>query len=243
MNYWATISKLGDVTTSSSLALGIFALFALQHAWKLASHWIMLFSVGTMAVVVSKVAFIGWGIGSQELDFTGFSGHAMRAMAIFPVLAYISVQQNTFISKVIAIISCVALGAVVGVSRFILNFHSWSEIVMGSILGLSLSFCFIYLLRNYRDKYFPQPIALTGLLPLLFMLHTDPTPTQHWIVGFSLYISGHEQPFVREGWQFSKPGQTDYLQNSKIKTFQIFCGNANNTVLLTSPANAKIATC
>lgn len=243
MSFWQTISKLGDITVTSLFAFGIFALFALQHAWKMALRWILLFSVGTMAVIVSKIAFIGWGIGNQELDFTGFSGHAMRAMTIFPVLGYISVQQNTFFTKTITIISCVVLGTIVGVSRLLLNFHSWSEIVMGSILGLSLSFCFIYLLRSYRGNYFPLPIILSGLLPLLVLLHSDPTPTQRWIVGFSLYISGHEQPFVREGWQFSKSGQPEYLHNSKIKTLQIYCGHAKNTLLQTIPTSEKMTTC
>ena len=34
----------------------------------------------------SKVAFIGWGLGLSALDFTGISGHAMIASAVYPLL-------------------------------------------------------------------------------------------------------------------------------------------------------------
>jgi hypothetical protein len=42
-----------------------------QAAWR----WALLFGITGAIVCASKLAFMGWGMGIRELDFTGFSGH------------------------------------------------------------------------------------------------------------------------------------------------------------------------
>jgi hypothetical protein len=48
--------------------------------------WSWILFVGIAIVLISKVAFLGWGLGIAGLDFTGVSGHTMLATAILPVV-------------------------------------------------------------------------------------------------------------------------------------------------------------
>jgi hypothetical protein len=76
--------------------------------WHLAALWCLLFGIAMLAVVATKIAFLGWGIGSEALDFTGISGHAARATAIFPVLFYLGLQNPPRIafSRIVCLAGC-----------------------------------------------------------------------------------------------------------------------------------------
>ena len=39
------------------------------------------FGITGTVVCISKLAFMGWGIGIREIDFTGFSGHTALSTA------------------------------------------------------------------------------------------------------------------------------------------------------------------
>ncbi|MDP9108232.1 MAG: membrane-associated phospholipid phosphatase, partial [Pseudomonadota bacterium] len=99
-------------------ALAILAWLLAGRLWRLAATWIMLFGVGMLLVVASKIAFIGWGIGSQSLDFTGLSGHAMRACAVMPVLAYLIAQGGAQRAwRIGGIVTGICAGVLISVSR------------------------------------------------------------------------------------------------------------------------------
>jgi membrane-associated phospholipid phosphatase len=202
---WTTLSNLGDIASAMLVAVGIAGFFFMRRAWQLALCWMGLFGCGLMLVVASKVAFVGWGIGHQALDFTGFSGHAMRAMAIFPVLAYLAAGKSPIFIRVIAVIACSLVAALVGFSRYLLHVHSYSEVIAGGLLGAILSGGFILILRKKHTISFYPPLIILAFTPLLIPAYLGPTPTQGWIIELSLYLSGHEQIFVRDGWKFVTP--------------------------------------
>ena len=73
---WTFISRFGEAQILLPVALGLALLLwrrgdssRLALAW---TGWIVLVASIT---TVSKLAFIGWGVGSARRDFTGFSGH------------------------------------------------------------------------------------------------------------------------------------------------------------------------
>src|SRR4051812_17523224 len=90
---WLHITRLGDFTLMSLTAFAIAAWLFAGGEKRAALWWSVLFGAGTGVVIVTKMAFIGWGIGIRSLDFTGFSGHAMRAAAVMPVLFYLALQK------------------------------------------------------------------------------------------------------------------------------------------------------
>ena len=56
----------------------------------------MLLPIALAAILVTatKIAFMGFGWGIARIDFTGLSGHAMLAAAIYPVLVVVFVSPT-----------------------------------------------------------------------------------------------------------------------------------------------------
>ncbi|BBO99780.1 hypothetical protein SFSGTM_04890 [Sulfuriferula nivalis] len=164
--------------------------------------WLLLF-LGAMSIVVaSKIAFIGWGIGSREYDFTGFSGHVTRAMSITPVLLYLLTQRASAMMRLGAIALGVGFGTLIAVSRIMVHAHSLSESIAGWLLGGTISFVFIYLLHKAPPIRAHYGLIALGLVGLIFATpFVEPTPTQRWITQAALYLSGHDRPYIRVTWQ------------------------------------------
>jgi len=47
------------------------------------------FGITGAIVSASKLAFMGWGIGIRELDFTGFSGHSALFAVFWPIFLWL----------------------------------------------------------------------------------------------------------------------------------------------------------
>ena len=85
--YWPLLTRLGEMQLLVPAAcVAIWRMHREADARPLAAWWLLALAVATLITTASKVAFIGWGVGSASLNFTGISGHAMFAGAIFPVL-------------------------------------------------------------------------------------------------------------------------------------------------------------
>ena len=204
MTMWQNISNLGDVTVMAAAAVAIIAGLALERAWRMAVWWAVLFALGLLLVVATKIAFVGWGIGIRSLDFTGFSGHSMRAAAVSPVLAYLIVQNiSSSLVRGAGVAAGLGLGALISVSRLALHMHSISEVVMGYLLGAIVSLGFIWLFSRTKKVALGRPLLAFCAVTLLLLPHTEPVSSQRLIVNLALYLSGHDRPYVREGWKLA----------------------------------------
>jgi hypothetical protein len=197
---WITITSLGGINVMAPAAAAITAWLLMGRAWRMAFWWCLLFTLGMMLVIATKIAFIGWGIGIRELDFTGFSGHSMRATAVAPVLFYLILQNATPTVRAAGVLAGLAFGLLVGISRLVLHVHSVSEAVSGWILGAILSMGFIWLAGRSRNFLSNRLLVVLSLIALLPLPYTEPAPTQRWLTGVALYLSGNDRPFVRTGW-------------------------------------------
>lgn len=72
---WQLISFFGDSTVLLPSAAALFIVLMLRKTSRLlAWQWSLLFGITGAIVCASKLAFMGWGLGIRELDYTGFSG-------------------------------------------------------------------------------------------------------------------------------------------------------------------------
>lgn len=86
MHFWHVLTRLGEAQILLPLALlAGLALMRTAQARPQAVRWLSLLLAAAFVTTLSKVAFIGWGIGWRAFDFTGVSGHAMFAAAVYPV--------------------------------------------------------------------------------------------------------------------------------------------------------------
>lgn len=200
MNSWHAITLFGDTNATMPLAAGIFLWLAAARAWRMAGWWLLLFGGGLALVAATKIAFIGWGIGIRSLDFTGISGHAMRAMAVFPVLGYLLVSGRMPAARAGTIGAGFAAAGLICVSRVAVHAHSASEAVAGALLGAAVAFGFFRIARSMRAPSAHRWIIGLSLLAMLFASRAAPAPTERWITAVALYVSGHDEPFRREEW-------------------------------------------
>ncbi|AEK61817.1 hypothetical protein CFU_1986 [Collimonas fungivorans Ter331] len=188
---WMGITKVGGSTIMLPAAVAIAAWLLAARAQRLFWAWCLLFGSALLLVAASKIAFVGWGIGIDELDFTGFSGHAMRSAAIIPLLFYFLFQQKTTMTRQLAAVSGMAFAALISLSRVVLDFHSVSEALSGWVLGSAVSLAFIWCAETL-----PKPVLNRTLMGVSFVLllaasFARPIPTQLLIDKAALLLSGH----------------------------------------------------
>ncbi|HZW23710.1 phosphatase PAP2 family protein [Noviherbaspirillum sp.] len=202
---WTDITHYGDVTITSLAAAAIAGWLFVEDEKRLAFWWSVLFAGGMGIVIATKMAFIGWGIGIRAIDFAGFSGHAMRAAAVLPVLLYLILQRTRFIIRAGGVVFGFACAAMIGVSRIALYTHSTSEVVAGLLLGAAMSLTFIRIAHGSLGKHVFKPLRIVlSLLVLLPAPYVHPAPTQQWLTELTLYFSGHDHPYPRADWRTEK---------------------------------------
>jgi membrane-associated phospholipid phosphatase len=198
-NAWALLSELGNSKWLLPAATVLILVSAAggNLPWRTASRWGAAIAVAATIVLVSKIAFMGWGIGSAALDFTGFSGHATMAASIYPPLAVL-LGAGSKISRRWLIASGGLLALAIAYSRLPLNAHSVSEIVSGLLLGGLAS---AVTLSAWPAQTLPLP-AWKWLGPALLVLglHTMPpqASTHQLVVALAKYLSGRDKTYQRQ---------------------------------------------
>lgn len=204
MNWWNTVSFTADMSVLGPAGVAIAVWLLVSRQWRLVLGWSLWYGGGMLLVVLSKLAFIGWGLGSAEFDFTGFSGHAMRAGAVFPVLMYVVLQRAPRSWRLAGVLFGVAYAVLVAISRVVVHAHSVSEAVSGCVLGLAMAFGFMWQARGAVNFAVSHALALASLaLMVLITFKAEPMPTEDWLQKIALRLSGHERIFSRADWKLA----------------------------------------
>ncbi len=131
----ATHLIFGDSTVLLPSAAALFIVLMLRKTSRLlAWQWSLLFGITGAIVCASKLAFMGWGLGIRELDYTGFSGHSALSAAFWPIFLWLFSARFPRLQKA-AVATGYILAAVVGYSRLVIHAHSVSEVIAGLLLG------------------------------------------------------------------------------------------------------------
>ena len=208
MILWHYITALGGLGITAPIGIAITAWLGAAHCTRRALYWCLVFGAAMLVVIASKVAFIGWGIGSQAYDFTGFSGHAARAGAVFPVAIYLLCREARLGWRIVNVGMAALLAMLVAWSRVVVLAHSPAEALLGLLLGLGTAAVFIALAHSTK-RFTPNPwlIGLT-LLVLIVQPRGERVDSQQWMTALALNLSGHDRPYSRWSWQ---PTRRPYL--------------------------------
>jgi len=219
MIWWYHLSALGGLNVTASLAVAIAAWLVGARCWRLALAWCLLFGGAVFIAVASQVAFLGWGIGVRDLEFTGFSGHATRAGAVFPVALFLLMERRGVRREErrtesrpgardrraggwlrAAVLAGAVLAVAVAAARVKVGAHSASEAVAGCMLGLACAGLFIARTRSAGDSK-PQPLLLGLLAATLLLPRSDPANSHQWLTAAALKLSGGDRVWLRNRWQ------------------------------------------
>jgi membrane-associated phospholipid phosphatase len=200
-SFWMYVTALGSVGVMAPVALAVSAWLVLGYKWKYVFAWLGLLGAASGLVTLTKIAFIGWGIGVRQLDFTGISGHALMATSVLPVACFVALLPMRASLRACGVVAGLLMGVLVGTSRVVLDAHSVSEVVAGCALGAVVSLGFVrFAWRAEPGKLSPTPVV-ASLAVVIVALHGVPVPTQHWITEIALGLSGHERPYIRARWK------------------------------------------
>ena len=200
---WSTITRLGEagIVLPVAFALGVWLLLSARSV-RPASWWFVPLAFAATVTTISKVAFIGWGVGIASIDFTGFSGHAMLAAAIYPLLGYAMTHhlRANGQGRVHAVSLALAylLAALIAISRVKVGAHSVSEAAAGFALGAAASGCALWLTQHARHRLSGAwlGVALSSLLVAL-PAHASPSRTHTLVTRLALALSQRDVPYER----------------------------------------------
>jgi membrane-associated phospholipid phosphatase len=226
MIWWSHLSALGGLNVTALLAVAIAAWLVGARSWRLALAWCLLFGAALFIAAASQMAFLGWGIGVRSLEFTGFSGHATRAAAVFPVALFLLLERRGLRREDrrkearpggqdrragswlrAAVLGGAVLAVAVAIARVKVGAHSASEAAAGCVLGLACAALFIAHTRAARDRS-PQPLLLGLLAATMLLPRADPANSHQWLTAAALKLSGSDRVWLRSGW---RPAQGPYV--------------------------------
>jgi hypothetical protein len=202
---WYLFTRLGEaqILLPALLLLGL-ALLRRPAGRPLALWWAGALSAAVLLTTVTKLAFIGWGIGWPALDFTGISGHAMFAAATYPLLLGTLAPARW---RWPALAAGGLLAAVLGVSRVVVDAHSVSESVAGVLVGGAASALALWR-AGLPQVRLPIWAPVAAALWLAFTPAIAPPSNTHAMVTrLALTLSGHERPYLRGQWQWPRVKQ------------------------------------
>jgi membrane-associated phospholipid phosphatase len=205
MMWWHWLSIVGSLAVTGPIGIAIVAWLLAGKSWRLTAIWLALFGTGMALVVITKMAFIGWGIGVASVEFAGFSGHAMRAAAVFPVAAFLATRHAPAAVRYASTAAGVLLAVLIAISRVYVGAHSSSESITGCLLGLAVAGIFIWYASTEHHMALSRILVVLCVPVLLVAPRVEPIPAELWITHAALYLSGRDQPYTRHMWRQPKP--------------------------------------
>jgi membrane-associated phospholipid phosphatase len=196
--FWHGITRLGEalILLPAAGAL-VWWLARRARGQRMAVQWLLLVTLAALLTTATKVAFIGWGVGSAQFNFTGVSGHAMFATAVYPLLLRTAVSTASPYWHRAAILLGYLMALLIGISRVKVGAHSWSEVFAGWLVGGAASALALWLASVPRS---PAPRwLLVGVVAWLIAmpLGAPKSPTHDWVTRLALAMSGREVPYTR----------------------------------------------
>ena len=208
---WQLFTRLGEAQILLPLALFVVLMMVRRLADRsMAMQWLVLLAAAVVLTTATKVAFIGWGVGSTSLDFTGISGHAMFAAAVYPLVLAALLPVTATRARAVGIAAGGLLALMVGVSRVVVDAHSVSEVVAGLVLGGAVSAA---TLRRGPPQLRLNPWLAPFAALWLFStpVVAPPSQTHSMVTRLALALSGHPLPYTREALRpggVSVPGRS-----------------------------------
>lgn len=205
MSPWFLISRFGETTLLLPCALLLYLWLRQVGEARAARTWLIHFSAAALVTLASKLAFMGWGLGSPALDFTGLSGHSMMAAAVFPVLAHRFLPAARGAGAVVALGTGIAMALLVGYSRLAVDAHSVSEVFGGLAAGMAASLGFLARTAHWPRQPAPPAVAMAIVVLMLALPATGAhAPTTEWLENMAISLSGRERPFRRVDWPMGR---------------------------------------
>lgn len=197
--FWYSVTWFGDSGFLLPAALWIAVWLGIRSSTRpSAALWVILFGFGASLIAATKIAFLGWGIGSPVLNFTGFSGHTALSACVWPVACWLAASRWDHRARVAAGSFGLLFAVLIGLSRLAIYAHSKSEVAAGFVLGVTISGIFLWQQHRLPHPRVSWALVLLSLAtPILFLRPGNPAPTQGALEVIAMRLAAIEQPYTR----------------------------------------------
>jgi undecaprenyl-diphosphatase len=167
---------LANPVTVIILEAALFLLFVLLRRRLLSLFFIGGLIFGEALVFLLKIGFnrARPPLGFYDLTRSGYafpSGHALMATVLYGFMGYclVHLYQKRW-QKVIIIILTIFIIGLIGVSRILLGFHWFSDVLGGWLLGGAVLSMLIAIFIHVHDHIIWQPFSIPHGIRFLFMI-------------------------------------------------------------------------
>nr|MBA2814760.1 putative diguanylate cyclase YegE [Candidatus Pantoea persica] len=87
-------------------------------------YWLIAFGLAGLLVSLSKILFLGFGIGCARFNFTGFSGHSAMSATLWPVMLWLVSGRWPALWRGVTIGVGYVIPLMVSFSRLVIQAHS-----------------------------------------------------------------------------------------------------------------------
>ncbi|WP_271193392.1 phosphatase PAP2 family protein [Pseudomonas turukhanskensis] len=173
-----------------------------------AQLWLLVVALAYGAVMVSKVAFKGWGHGLETLNIAVFSGHAMNACLVLPVFFSLLVRQWRPWLRWPVALAALVWGWYFAITIVAPTVHPVSEAIAGALIGSLGSLTFLALAERVDIRPLPGRAMAMGFT-VIAVCASFPKYTAEGVLNhFAIILSGAEEPYIKPHWHQSPTAQS-----------------------------------
>lgn len=188
--------ELGSLALTLPLAAAIGAMLLAWRAWRAALAWMVLFGLAVGLVGASKIAFMGWGTGWQDVCFKALSGHAAGVSAVYPTLFSLFLHASRVRTAQAGMGLGLVLGSLVALLLVTSREHSAAEAIAGWCMGTAASLLFMRLAGALPP---PRPLIGTLVFGATFAAVAWSMQWAHigwWMIKLARLLSGKQTLFA-----------------------------------------------
>jgi membrane-associated phospholipid phosphatase len=148
MPWVSTITNLGDAALLLPGSLALCLVLIGQGHRRAAEAWLLTGGIVIALTVVTKVGFYGCGVRQSSWDLISPSGHTSFSAIFYGSCAVLAANGRSQYQRVLIHAGAVLLVGLIGISRVLMEAHTWPEVMVGAVLGGGGVALFGHLLSN-----------------------------------------------------------------------------------------------
>lgn len=208
MEFALSIAPYAGITVMIPALLAVAVWLSYSASRRLALLWLAVVVAAYGAVTVSKLLFKGWGHGLEALNIAVFSGHAMNACLVTPVLLSLLARQWHPLLRWPAAGLALLGGWYFSVTVVAPYVHPLPEAIAGALIGGLGSMSFLALAERSDIRPLPARAVAMGLTVIAVCASLPKYTAEGLLNHFAITLSGAEEPYLKPHWHESPTAQS-----------------------------------
>ncbi|MEG5263532.1 hypothetical protein TRP66_04400 [Pseudomonas sp. JDS28PS106] len=196
-----TLTPYGGISVMLPAALVIGIWLWTTRSRRSAALWAATLLVTYSAVIISKVAFKGWGVALESLGIYVLSGHAMNMCLMLPVGLSLLVRQVRPTLRWPAAGLGLSLGGLFAAFCVAPFIHPLPEALAGAMLGGVAACLFLASLEKQATGRIPSAAVVAGLLFIAVSSNATQLNAERLLDKISMKMSGSDRAFRQPDWR------------------------------------------